>query len=263
MEGAYAGFWKRFVAAAIDFVVLMAVSVLLGWITVALNGAVTGSVTERPGDGIGYVTSILVWWIYYASFESSAWQATLGKRALGIKVVDLQGGRVSFARATGRHFSKFVSGLILMIGYLMAGFTGRKQALHDLMAGCLVVNRDVTAAPAAPARRRPGWQTALIVLGICVLPVAVVMAVFVPVYQDRLLRARVMPVIATGVQATRKVEEFYLRNKAMPRDLKEAGVTDIAGSDIRMVPKVRDGSRVEWSCGSDIHDKYLPAACRK
>jgi uncharacterized RDD family membrane protein YckC len=65
----------------------------------------------------------------------------LGKKALGLEVTDLQGRRISFARATGRFFGRIISGLILAIGFIMAGFTERKQALHDILAGCLVIRR--------------------------------------------------------------------------------------------------------------------------
>jgi uncharacterized RDD family membrane protein YckC len=74
--------------------------------------------------------------------ESSYLQATLGKMAIGIVVTDLEGKRISFARATGRHFAKIISGFILFIGYIMAGFTQKKQALHDLIADCLVVKKE-------------------------------------------------------------------------------------------------------------------------
>jgi uncharacterized RDD family membrane protein YckC len=73
--------------------------------------------------------------------ESSPQQATLGKMALGLKVTDLQGERLSFARATGRYFGKIVSSLILFVGFMMAGWTEKKQALHDIMAGTLVVKK--------------------------------------------------------------------------------------------------------------------------
>jgi uncharacterized RDD family membrane protein YckC len=82
----------------------------------------------------------LVDWLYFAKLESSARQATIGKRALGIAVTDLAGRRISFGRATGRYFAKFLSS-VAAIGFLMAGFTARKQALHDMIAGCLVVRR--------------------------------------------------------------------------------------------------------------------------
>ncbi len=71
--------------------------------------------------------------------ESSPNQATLGKMALSLKVTDMNGERVTFGRATGRHFGKYVSAIILLIGFMMAGWTAKKQALHDMMAGTLVV----------------------------------------------------------------------------------------------------------------------------
>ena len=78
-------------------------------------------------------------WLYFALMESSSKQATLGKMALGIRVTDVNGNRIGFGRATGRHFAKILSGLILGIGFLMAAFTEKKQALHDMIAGTLVV----------------------------------------------------------------------------------------------------------------------------
>jgi uncharacterized RDD family membrane protein YckC len=71
--------------------------------------------------------------------ESSSRQATVGKMTLGLKVTDLAGRRISFARASGRYFAKYVSSMTLLIGYIMAGFTERKQALHDIIAGTLVI----------------------------------------------------------------------------------------------------------------------------
>lgn len=98
-----------------------------------------------PGAGIHLVNHIVLFglffaggWIYEAGLESSSKQATLGKMALGLRVTDKYGRRITFARASGRYFSKLLS-RILMIGYIMAGFTARKQALHDMIAGTLVV----------------------------------------------------------------------------------------------------------------------------
>ena len=74
-----------------------------------------------------------------SSMESSRRQATLGKMALGIRVTDLDGRRVSFARASGRWFGKILSSLIFGIGYLMVAFTEKKQGLHDMIAGTRVM----------------------------------------------------------------------------------------------------------------------------
>jgi uncharacterized RDD family membrane protein YckC len=86
--------------------------------------------------------SIVMMWIYYAWMESSSHQGTLGKMALGLIVTDLEGRRINFARASGRYFAKIITGLIpLGIGYMMAGFTEKKQALHDMIASCLVLRK--------------------------------------------------------------------------------------------------------------------------
>lgn len=103
----------------------------------AAGGMVDLQALELMGNLLGMVIA----WLYSAVMESSPAQATLGKMAMGIKVTDLDGRPISFGRATGRHFGKIISGLLLLIGYIMAAFTERKQALHDIMAGCLVVRK--------------------------------------------------------------------------------------------------------------------------
>jgi uncharacterized RDD family membrane protein YckC len=125
-------------------IVFFAVLPVAGILAVIIS--VAGGAVSMPGIGIRLVRSIVlrmlyfvVSWIYEAGMESSSKQATLGKMALGLKVTDERGQRISFARATGRHFSKIISGMILLIGYIMAGFTARKQALHDVIAGTLVI----------------------------------------------------------------------------------------------------------------------------
>ncbi|MBV9180197.1 MAG: RDD family protein [Acidobacteria bacterium] len=142
----YGGFWIRFVAAIIDALVVGIVVVPISAIISLMIGA-AGDVVSMPGIGVTLVRIIVssafstcAHWIYEAFMESSSRQATLGKMALGLKVTDLEGGRISFVRATGRHFSKILSGMVLLIGFIMAGFTPRKQALHDLIAGTFVVH---------------------------------------------------------------------------------------------------------------------------
>jgi uncharacterized RDD family membrane protein YckC len=124
----YAGFWKRVVALLVDTLILF---ILL--IPVALFSLVDSLVW------VYYVGSILLNWLYFAFFESGGWKATPGKKLLKISVVNLSGDRISFARASGRYFAKFFSAIILGIGYLMAAFTSKKQALHDIIADTLVI----------------------------------------------------------------------------------------------------------------------------
>ena len=144
----YAGFWRRFAALIIDeiltyFVVVGAETVVgamlgmdIGWRRVLSGGKQSGAVFAW-----NFTVGTLLHWLYWAGMESSAYQATLGKMALGLKVTDLQGEPVSFSRATGRYFGKIISGLLLGLGFLMAGWTEKKQALHDIMAGTLVVKK--------------------------------------------------------------------------------------------------------------------------
>jgi uncharacterized RDD family membrane protein YckC len=85
------------------------------------------------------VVSIVIAWLYEAMFTASSYQATPGKMAVGLRVVDQYGQRLGFGRATGRHFAKILSGLICAIGYIMAGWDERKQALHDKLASTYVI----------------------------------------------------------------------------------------------------------------------------
>jgi len=86
------------------------------------------------------IAQTILAWLYFGLCESSAWQGTVGKLALGIRVTDMDGKRISFMRATGRYFGKIVSAFILCIGFLMVAWTQRKQGLHDLLAQTLVLN---------------------------------------------------------------------------------------------------------------------------
>lgn len=142
----YAGFWRRFAAFIIDAILLGIVQTVL---SVAL-GVVIPAADMSEGAIIGYVVTFnlvifIAIWLYFTLMESSAKQATLGKILVGIVVTDIDGNRVSFGRASGRYFGKAVSWVILTIGFLMAGFTERKQALHDIMAGCLVIRKPKSA----------------------------------------------------------------------------------------------------------------------
>jgi len=78
-------------------------------------------------------------WLYFALWESSSKQATVGKLILKIRVTDAMGNRITFGRASARYFAKFVSNLTIFIGYLMAAFTQKNQALHDIIAETLVL----------------------------------------------------------------------------------------------------------------------------
>jgi len=155
-EVRYAGFWLRFVAYIIDDIVLGIAGFI---ISIPFIGGIVFSaigIGEQPefnensflgiagilGSVLGMVIVIAaLGWLYFALMESSKNQGTLGKMALGLKVTDMEGNRITFGRATGRYFGKIISGLILYIGYILAGLTEKKQALHDMIASCLVIRK--------------------------------------------------------------------------------------------------------------------------
>jgi len=83
--------------------------------------------------------NLLITWLYYALLQSGPRQATVGKMALNIIVIDVNGNRMTFPRASLRYFSKIISSFIMFIGYIMAAFTQKKQALHDIIANTYVV----------------------------------------------------------------------------------------------------------------------------
>ena len=109
----YAGFWHRFAATLIDNLVLLVPCILVSWIP---------------------FMPFVLYWLYFSLFHSSHHQATLGMMALRIKIYNENEESISFGRATGRYFTTPLSGLILLVGYFMIGWTLRKQGLHDKIA---------------------------------------------------------------------------------------------------------------------------------
>lgn len=142
----YGGFWRRWLAFIVDGIIIgifmlpFGVGLGLAHLAATFSEEMT---PERLGSLIAgsmfvWFVRVVVSWLYGAGFESSRFQATPGKMLLGMKVTDLEGRRITFLRATGRQLGKWLSGIILCIGYLLAAFSDRKQGLHDMMAGTLV-----------------------------------------------------------------------------------------------------------------------------
>lgn len=134
----YVGFWLRVLASIIDTLILG--PVYWGLLFALDRLPATPNLSWGAGVVIWvYIPGMILGWLYSAGFESSKSGATIGKMAIGARVVDLNGNRLSFLHATGRYFGKILSGLPVCLGYLVAAFSARKQALHDVLAGTLVV----------------------------------------------------------------------------------------------------------------------------
>lgn len=310
-EVVQAGFLRRWAALFLDGLILSAAFYAIFFIAIILFGVVGGFDALENFDsedppawivsaylGI-YLLYFLMAGLYFSLMESSSNQGSVGKMALGIKVVDAQGTRLTFGHALGRWFAAALSYLTLYIGFIIAGFTERKQALHDLVVGTYVV--DKWAYTEHPDRQQRGLSGCLIAFlivvvlfgGIAVL--GIVAAIALPAYQDYTTRAHAAG--ATAVATTLKVQiaESFQATGACPTNASEGfgtpdsyatpGVARVVvgpiddyedggcGLVIWMSPS--SGSYEEnhityeylteqgtWFCTSSLPDKQLPADCR-
>jgi len=136
-RAAYGGFWILFAATVVDTVVLLIPALLVSFLYRSItpaNDEAEKVIVELVDAGLNFA----IWWVYTAVLLSSSWQATIGKRVCGLKVVDYEGQRISFGRATGRYFASYLSALLFCVGFLMIAWTHRRQGLHDFMAHTVV-----------------------------------------------------------------------------------------------------------------------------
>lgn len=158
MNNNYAGFWLRFVAVIIDSIIIgvvyfIVIAPILGLLGIGMADNLEGIDPENEAEmmgmagvamaamGLAQVLSFVISVLYHTFMETSKFQGSIGKLALGIKVTDINGAKEDFGKALVRNLCKIISSLILLVGYIMAGFTEKKQALHDMIAGTLVVKK--------------------------------------------------------------------------------------------------------------------------
>ena len=158
MNTNYAGFWMRFVAYIIDYIIIYIVQSfifipVLGLLGISFASQIGNVENMSEAETLGMVGGIMavagatalltsvIAILYWSLMESSKYQATVGKLALGLMVTDADGKSLDFVKSLIRNVCKIISGMILGIGYIMAGFTDKKQGLHDIIAGTLVVKK--------------------------------------------------------------------------------------------------------------------------
>ena len=187
-EVVYAGFWKRAAAYIIDSFIAGFVSGIIGGLiggvlgaTLLTSGGLAGNEGTLMGiQLLGNLIGMLLGVAYFAGMHASSSMATLGKMAVGIKVVRSNGERISFLRGTGRYLALFVSTLTLGIGFFMAGFTERKRALHDMLCDTLVVDKwAFTAHPQLQRKELGGVTIAVLAVGGLLFVAAMVMLIVV------------------------------------------------------------------------------------
>lgn len=295
-----AGFARRFAALILDRLIVG--GIFLGLlILLAIVLAAVGPGHDQAGKwfALGFYPMFFLLNILYSSLqESSVHQATWGKRAMGIKVATLDGRRLGFGHAIGRWFAKLLSYLTLYIGFLMAVFTARKQALHDMVASTLVVDRwAYTNQSQRQQRDVSGGAIALIVIGCLGVPVliGILAAIAIPAYQDYVLRSGVMQAIQTAQPLQTQVIENYQQRGQCPANgadgfLDESGYASKYVSGIHLGHAADSSDRCsleitlsstsstvdnhhillertsaqgsEWKCTSDLPSRVLPQRCR-
>ena len=302
----YAGFVRRLAAFLLDGLVIGAINVALIFVLALAFGlsALGRHRAPNPADAalflLIYPVIFGVALLYYSLQESSVHQATLGKRALGIKVTDLGGQRISWKHAVGRWFAAALSYLTVYIGFLMAAFTERRQALHDMVASTLVTDR--WAFTDRPERQSPQASGCLIValVGVfLIVPViAILAAIAIPAYQGYIQRSQIALALTQAEPVKTLVYQAWKANGQCPRN-GEAGIGDAGSYASRQLQSIGvgsmktdgscaleltlhlpgqsmlEGKRIwltmdkdggvtpTWRCSSELPDRYLPTSCHE
>lgn len=279
--GFHAGFWRRFVALFIDRMIIAVVSWVLYFLFLMVGVITAASVGDKAGifAGISMIVAYLLitivgQWLYFALCESSRWQATIGKLAMGLRVTNMNGERIGFGRASGRYFGKFISGILLGIGYMLAGWTPRKQALHDMLAQCCVVNKKAleareqgTLAPGDSIQPSvPGWAIAVVVLGgffLLLVPIiGILAAIAIPQYQNYIQQATVSTALYSAKPAKKAVEQYVEKTGHVPSNNKQVGLPASGpehGSKIQSIV-IKNGSVIvtlSSDAGDDLAGDHL------
>jgi uncharacterized RDD family membrane protein YckC len=294
-RAAYAGFWRRFAAYAIDYALLFLASALLTIVATELD--------VLPDDAPQLSAVVLAGYLLYcALFESSRRQATLGKLALGLKVTGLHGERIGIGRAVARFFARLLSVLTLCLGYLLIVVTKRRQGLHDFIAGTLV------AYDATP--RRPAWLVLGVSAGALIPLLALLSAGVWAAYRDYAIRTQVTEGMDLAREYRNAIEAQWrnsprgfvdLSSDSLGRGLPHSGQyvesievvsgmivisyggaasEALAGSVLTLVPALGPQRALGWACGyglppagfetvfeghagyTDIEQRYIPSSCR-
>ena len=273
----YASFWRRVAAWLLDQLVVLVVVIIVSILLTLLSA-------NSLGKAVLLIPYLLVPWLYSALLESSSRQATFGKLALGIKVTDRNGHRLSFGRATGRYFAHILSGLTLCIGFAMAAFTERRQALHDMVAGTLVVEKSHPAQAIASALPAPtisfmgAIAVALFFMFLGPFGIGVLAAIAIPAYQEYAIRAQVSEGLTSAAPYKAAIARAMEHGDALSQiDAKrlnlgradrphfldavevQGGVVvlrfgssahrAIAGSTLELAPGINEQRQLVWRCG--------------
>jgi uncharacterized RDD family membrane protein YckC len=294
-EAIHAGFWRRWAAWVGDASVLL----LLAFISLPI---VDLMLRDQDWGGVMFVAGVVVIpTLYFALMERSPWQATPGKRVMGIKVVDGYGRSIGFWRAAVRFaplwgiliaFSFFIENdsdaiLIALVGllFMMSGWTARKQTLIDKLAGTFVVFNTVQPGQPLPAKRPPlPWYWQAINIASCLaLALVWIVAIGMPDERDYRSRANVAEMLGATDSIKQEIDSAGCHPGSRPApnpkiaavEVSDAGsgrctITATLGQFQDKVAALNGGKlnltreeNGDWTCSSDLPNKYLPGMCRR
>lgn len=220
----YAGFWIRFVAYIIDslvsFVFSAAITAILvfGFKVTSFEGA------------LKYLLQLIgfIFWFFYYVFMTMKYQATLGKMAAGIIVIPEKSENLRWGQIIGREALKFISALILYIGFIMAGFTEKKQALHDKIAKTLVIHKE--------PNKKFGIGAKLAIIVASILPVLLIGGIILWLVLSGLIFAKSKAKMAAGKavsqQAGAQIDSSPTSGNNSVADSGQDGTSQPSGNDI-------------------------------
>ena len=278
-ELVYAGFWKRFAALFIDGLLVGFASILL----MVVLGLVLGMQSALM-VALYYLLMFGLSAYYFVTMEAGPNSATLGKRWLKLRVLDVDGNRLTTSRAFVRWLAHGISNITLYIGYLIQPFTERKQALHDIISSTTVVDDD-------PEGSSTGLVIALIAGTIAIFAViGILAAVAIPAYSSYVGKAHVAQAYPQAKAATLVLDQYFVANNKLPDTVAEAnlpayasdaatlrydpqtgqvivefspGQGVLAERHLYFAPTLLIDNTLEWKCSSkDIRPELLNAQCK-
>ena len=228
----YAGFFRRAFAFIIDlFIVSLPTAFIFGPMVAmqTMNlGGTPENISAVQASVLGatvfswQLIALLITWLYFALLESGSKQATWGKRLLGIKVVGADGGRIGFGRATARFFCKAISYMLFYIGFIMAGFTNRKRALHDMIVETYVVKKEVQPGQELPeTKTRWGW----------LLLICIPWVIFLLITGVLMARKQLTPTQQAAQAAAQRLENLAANDTGFSQPIRTAGTTYFYNQD--------------------------------
>jgi len=309
-EMVYAGFWRRVVALFADSIIVSIITTpVIGILSAIALPMVIGTDPTQASPTKMFIVFGLIYGLsfamiagYFVLLERSASGATLGKRLLGIRVVDKNGERITFLRSVGRFFARALSSLPGNLGYLLAAFTGRKQALHDFVAGTLVIDK----AYRSDLGEKSGSVSIGIVMAILavvmlvgIIPIAIMAAIAIPAYHDYTIRAKISGAVNDMSPLKMEIAEYFISNdsqcpgngdgaiqsadsyfglyhsRAEVQPGQDGNGTPFCLINITMantgqatidgnVVQLAMDTNMNWTCASDtVPVKYLPSSCKQ